>query len=769
MSKPGPNDFGNLSMFELFRSEVETQSAILTQELLALEKNENVAQNLKELMRAAHSLKGASRIVDRKSAVRIAHAMEDCFVAAQQRKCSLPAEVIDVLLTGIDLLNRNAQAADDVLSNWENAHQNEIEGFLTSLSALSQVLDHSNVDRSEPTPAARLEATDEEIKRQRVDSAENAIKEAEVGNSAAAVPDRTLRVNADSLDRLLGLAGEGFLAARWLESFSAEMLRLKRLHSRVGRGFEALREMIPATALDERTNQSWSELRNRVADYQRSLAERLLDLDEFDRHFANFSRRLYHDVLDCRMRPFADGVQGFQRMVRDLARSLGKVARLEVEGESTPVGRDILEKLKAPLNHLLRNSLDHGIESSAERRQNGKSDEGTVKLNAYHSAGLLLIVVADDGRGIDVGAIRNAVIRKNLNSPDATNKMSEAELFEFLFLPGFTLKDTLSDMSGRGVGLDVVQTMVKGVGGRVRVSSRRGYGTLFQLELPISLSVLRTLLVEIAGEFYAFPLARVHRALKLPREQIESLEGRQHFQLEEEQVGLVSAHQVLELDEPAWPTGYASIVVLGGRGFRFGLVVDRFLGQRELIVRPLDPRLGKVKNCSAAALMPDGAPVLIMDVDDLQQSIENLASHSRLSQIRSDTKPELSKRQKYVLIVDDSLTVRELERKLLERKGYRVNVAVDGIDGWNAVRTGQYDLVVTDVDMPRMDGVELLKLIRQDSRLKTLPVMIVSYKDRQEDRRRGLEAGADYYLTKASFQDETLVRVVTDLIGKAEQ
>ena len=208
--------------------------------------------------------------------------------------------------------------------------------------------------------------------------------------------------------------------------------------------------------------------------------------------------------------------------------------------------------------------------------------------------------------------------------------------------------------------------------------------------------------------------------------------------------------------------------MLGDKDTRYGLVIDRFLGEGELVVRTLDSRLGKVKNVSSAALMPDGSPVLIIDVDDLKRSIENLASGQRLVRVGSPTDEEASRKRKRVLVVDDSLTVRELERKLLDSRGYTVDVAVDGMDGWNAVRTGHYDLVVTDVDMPRLDGVELLKLIRKDSRLKALPVMIVSYKDRQEDRSRGLEAGADYYLTKASFHDETLLRVVTDLIGGAD-
>jgi two-component system sensor histidine kinase and response regulator WspE len=748
MSKMDLTNLSDLSMLELFRMEVETQSTILTEGVLGLEQDEGATERLRELMRAAHSLKGAARIVGRKAAVRVAHAMEDCFVAVQEKKQTLSPGLIDALLAGIDLLNRIAQVSDEVLEGWEASQRQEIETFLSSLISLSEAVVHG------PLPDGR--------------GSEAATEPRAPAGAPPALSDRVLRITADNLDRLMGLAGEALVTSRYLDDFAADMLRQKRLQHQFSQVLEGLRDLLPAVSLNERAAGRLMELRERIAVSQRALAERMSSFELFHRRFVNFSSRLYHEVLDCRMRPFADGIQGFQRMVRDVARSLGKTVRLEIKGESTPVDRDILERLKAPLDHLLRNSLDHGVETPADRQANGKSEEGLLQLQACHSAGMLLVTVADDGRGIDPEAVRKTVVQKNLTTLETTQKMTESELFEFLFLPGFTLKESVSEFSGRGVGLDVVQTMVKEVGGRLRVSSRKGHGTSFQVELPLTLSVVRTLLVEIGGEPYAFPLARIDRALKLPRERIESLQGRQHFVLGEERIGLVAAHQVLNLDASPPLSGDASVIVLGDKAARYGLLIDRFLGERELVVRTLDPRLGKLKNISSAALMPDGSPALIVDVDDLKRSIEALASSQRLSRVTSETGAEAVKKRKHVLVVDDSLTVRELERKLLDGRGYAVDVAVDGMDGWNAVRTGHYDLVVTDVDMPRLDGIELLKLIRKDSRLQSLPVMIVSYKDRQEDRSRGLEAGADYYLTKASFHDETLLQVVADLIGGAD-
>jgi two-component system sensor histidine kinase and response regulator WspE len=344
--------------------------------------------------------------------------------------------------------------------------------------------------------------------------------------------------------------------------------------------------------------------------------------------------------------------------------------------------------------------------------------------------------------------------------------MTDDELLEFLFLPGFTMKKTVTEISGRGVGLDIVQNLAKSVRGNVRVSAQAGRGTRFQLQLPLTLSVVRTLLVEIGGEPYALPLTQIANALKLPHEKIEALEGRHHFSHRDRKIGLLSAHQILDCNGPKPPGDDLPVVVLGERGVFYGLVVDRFLGERELVVQPLDPRLGKVKDISAAALMEDGSPVLIVDVDDMVRSIEKLVSGGTLAGVRRDALETTARKKKRVLAIDDSLTVRELERKLLASRGYHADVAVDGMDGWNAVRTGNYDLVVTDVDMPRMDGIELVRRMRDDARLRAIPVMIVSYKESEEDRARGLEAGANAYLTKSSFHDETLVREVQDLIGE---
>jgi two-component system sensor histidine kinase and response regulator WspE len=369
--------------------------------------------------------------------------------------------------------------------------------------------------------------------------------------------------------------------------------------------------------LDEQTQTALADAQRLASDCQHALAERMHELERFDRRFANLSNRLYDEAIACRMRPFADGVQAFPRMVRDVARSLGKDVKLDLVGESTQVDRDILAKLDAPLGHLLRNAVDHGIEGPDERRAAGKPPEGVIRLEARHSAGALHVIISDDGRGVDLDSLRATVAERKLIHADAAVALSESELLEFLFLPGFSMKGAVTDISGRGVGLDVVRDMVRQVRGTVHVSSQPGKGTRFQLQLPVTLSVVRTLLADVSGEPYAFPLAHIVRTLKLPKDGIQLLEGRQHFHFDGRQIGLVTAHQVLGTGELA-PTGDSlSVIVIGDATRVYGLVVDRFLGERELVVQPLEGQFGKIKDIAAGALMVDGSPVLIVDTEDL--------------------------------------------------------------------------------------------------------------------------------------------------------
>ena len=708
------DDLSNLSMLELFQAEAESQTAAMTSGLLELERDPSAIRHLEALMRAAHSLKGAARIVNVEVAVSIAHAMEDCFVAAQRATIQLRQGEIDVLFQGVDLLLHLSKRSEKEAAEWEAQHAERIKNLLTELTQIT-------LGRVRPKPDA-AQAGGMEPRLQDVDASGQLVptnlgppaSESGSGDAATAAvakrgrgSDRVLRLTAENLNRLLGLAGESLLESRWLHPFSQSIQRLKRMQSDLAESVEALRDSLGPRELPDRVQHQLNEVTVRLAESRQWVSDRAADLEMFDRRSANRAHRLYEEVLQCRMRPFADVVRRFPRMVRDLARTLGKSVRLEVIGEGTLVDRDILDKLETPLVHLLRNAVDHGCETAEERRQCGKPEEGLIRLEARHTAGMLTITVTDDGPGISPDKLRDTIVQKRLVNEVVAGKLSESELLEFLLLPGFTLRETVTEFSGRGVGLDVVHNVIKGVRGSVRIATHPGRGMRFQLHLPLTLSVLRTLLVEVAGEPYAIPLSQIVRALKLPREEIQALDGRHFLDYDGQQIGLLTAHQVLDHEQPPPTSGPLAVVVLGNRTTRYGLVVDRLLGERELVVQPLDLRLGKIQDISAGSIMEDGSPVLIADVEDMIRTIEKLISVGQLDTVSREAIEASTRKIKRILAVDDSLTVRELEKKLLDGSGYVTEVAVDGMDAWNAVRTGNYDLVITDVDLPRMEGIEL--------------------------------------------------------------
>ncbi|WP_435022633.1 hybrid sensor histidine kinase/response regulator (plasmid) [Tundrisphaera sp. TA3] len=823
------DDLSGFSLMDLFRSEADGQTAALAEGLLNLEGEGASPAAIEPLMRAAHSLKGAARIVGLDAAVRVAHALEDCFVDAQKGAFAIQTHHVDIFLNAVDLLSRCSMVAESEISSWQAEHEAEIAGAVAQLEAIREgksapapapnepiapapgdppnepngagepadlgtpnepnpppptdpaavVPNEPNDDPppsvappNEPNESGPDDLLDDEHARAvtgRIESMapELSIDDMPVQGPQADSPNRVVRVSAESLTRLMGLAGESLVHARQLRPL-VDALTAHRA------GQAALLETLRALE-DRRSSGPGGGVEMELIAKARGQVDRSLQdlggdvelFEDYARRGEDLAGRLHHEVLASRMRPMSEGARGFPRMVRDVSRQLGKMVRFELKGENTGVDRDILDKLEAPLNHLIRNSLDHAIESPAEREAAGKSPTGTIRLEARHRAGLLQITLSDDGRGIDVERLRVKVVEKRLVAEGMAGRLTEAELLEFLFLPGFSTRDSVTELSGRGVGLDVVQDMVRTVGGTVRIASRPGRGTKFTLHLPITMSVVRALLVRVAGEPYAFPLNRIDRIARVSRSGLRMLEGRPHFPVDDQLVGLVEASQVFGLPGGETSGDELPIVVASDRSQRFGVVVEAFLGERDLEVRPLDPRLGKPPDINSASVLEDGWPVLIVDVEDMVRSIDNLFGGRRLKGLSDAAELAARPSAKRILVVDDSITVRELERQLLEGRGYDVDVAVDGVDGWNAARGGGYHLIISDVDMPRMDGIQLVRSIKSDARLRGTPVIIVSYKDREEDRMRGLDAGADGYLTKSSFHDRTFLDAVVDLIGEA--
>lgn len=713
-------------LFDVFMEDATTRSAEISDGLLKMERNPREAPTVDSLLRASHSLKGAARIAGIEWLVNFAHRMEDCFSAVRDAKIEPDSDFFDLLFECSDFI------AAAVASRFSGVDISAAGGLSDDMSALLN---------GKYKPAAK-----------------SAKAFSSPARADSAKPQTSVKVAAKSLNSLMELAAESLIENRRIEPYREAMISIKNGQEQIARHLEnalyALEGAVGAEAAQAHLELARRAIHKSVADVRSQIDS----FGEYSRRNVLIAGRLYSEVLSSRMRPFSDGIVSLPRMVRDLAKSIGKKIDFEVDGAKTPVDRDVLEKLEPALMHIVRNACDHGIETPAEREAAGKPQAGRIFMRAWHSAGFLKISVSDDGRGISEKSVKRKIVERKIASAEMLENISKDELYSFLLLPGFTTKPEISEISGRGVGLDVVQTMLHDVGGTISIISEEGKGSTFELKLPITRSVLKSLVVSIDGQPYAFALARVYRTVKLDLPQIRTVEGRRYFDLDGKTVGLVSGAGALGFGESgnSWDCIYA--VVVADKNNLYGIEIDSLPTESELVVRPLHARLGKIPCVSAASLTEDGLPILILDIDDLVRSIDKfLSSGGTLECAPSEENAESAGR---VLVVDDSATVRETQRQILEGAGYTVDTAVDGMDGWNSVRLNHYDLIVSDIDMPRLNGFEFIEKVRGREDSKSTPVIIVSYKDRQEDRARAKAVGASCFLTKSSFQDDTFIDAV---------
>ncbi|PZO10199.1 MAG: hybrid sensor histidine kinase/response regulator [Lysobacteraceae bacterium] len=730
---PAPATALDARLRGLFATEVDDKCNAMERVLLQLEQAPERLELIAPLMRAAHSIKGAARAVRNEDAVRLAHAFEDCMSAAQKRATPVDGERLDLALRAVDRLRRlgtdDSQAARDAAA--------ELVAALTAAPAAGAV---ATTAQAGPAPAPTYIDVED--------------------------TDPILRVRASHVGRLIALAGTGMIENRRLRPFGERQQRLRRDLADASRMLDELHHELGAPGPQTPIGSPLAALRHQLSASRGTINQWLDEFGAYERESGDLTERLYHHASQTRLRPFADIAESYPRMVRELSRQLGKRVHTTLSGEQLAVDRDVLERLDAPLTHLLRNAIDHGIEDPARRLAAGKPEEGHLKIAASYRAGMLSIEVGDDGAGIDFERVRARLREGQGLSEVEAAAMDEDALAETLFTAGFTTREQVSEISGRGVGLDVVRQMLKQLEGSVRLHSTPGAGTRFSLLVPISRAVTRAVAVGVAGETYAFPLLRIERLVRAGADQIHRREGMQYLALEGNNIGLVPLAELLGLGSTRVGGDGTDIVVVSQDGRRAGFAVDSVLGEFDLATRPLDARLGRVADLAALALMPDGAPVVLLDTEDLMRgALERERQHERLAGQSEDS---AAPRRRRVLVVDDSISVRELVRQLLAARGFEVQVAVDGMDAWSRLREWPCDLVVTDVDMPRMDGIELTRSIKQDPRLRNLPVIIVSYRDRPEDRGRGLEVHADAYLTKSDFQEHGFLDVVHSLIGDAE-
>lgn len=523
--------------------------------------------------------------------------------------------------------------------------------------------------------------------------------------------------------------------------------------------------LVPKLAAEERVR----EVKALVETLKRGLGVRG-QAEELLRHLTSDQRTigravdsLQEELRRTRLTPASIILDLFPRMVRDVARAHGKEVEWRVHGADLEVDRKVLETMKDPLIHLVRNAIDHGIEPSEARVQAGKAARGQVAVSVTSlEGGRIEICVQDDGRGIDPARVKAAAVRARLLSAEDAEAKTDDDALDLIFRSGLSTSPMITDLSGHGLGLAIVKEGAEHLGGRIQVETQAGVGTTIRMVLPSSIATFRGLLVQAGGQPFLLPTEAVERAIRIAPEDVASVEGRQAIRWDGHPLYLARLSELLGVAERTEQSESASkqpCVIVGSGDEQVGLVVEAILGEQEVLVKQFGPPLVRVKHVAAAGLLGTGRVVLILRPADL---VTSARQSPRASAPRAAA--EELHRQPVILVVDDSITTRTMEKNILEASGYQVRVAVDGLDAWTALKSEAVDLVVSDVDMPRMDGFELTARIRADRKLADLPVLLVTALESREDKERGIEVGANAYIVKSSFERSNWLEIIRRLV-----
>jgi chemotaxis protein histidine kinase CheA len=466
-------------------------------------------------------------------------------------------------------------------------------------------------------------------------------------------------------------------------------------------------------------------------------------------------------ALSMRMLPLSWTFEPATRMVRDLGRSLSKPVECVTSGAEIELDRHVIDRLSDPLVHILRNCVDHGIELPEARKAAGKPAVGRIQLSARQDGAAVIIEISDDGAGISLERVRAKAIQRGIIDAERASTMSEAQMIDLIFLPGFSTSPIITDLSGRGVGMDVVKKIILDeLRGIVTVETREGQGTLFRIKIPVSLSMMRVLVCEAAGVPFGFTAQYITEMMRVRSDQLLTVTGAQAFVLRNEFVHLISLAKLLNLPAVQKPQNDSvlAVVVHAGEG-KLGLIVDTLLDERDMVIKPLPQHLGSLTLVSGMVVSNKNQLVSVLHVPKLIEMAK--AMRGEAVSLPSSSAPLHSR----ILVVDDSLNTREIEKEVLESHGFTVFLAEDGIDGWQKAMAGDYDAVLTDVEMPGMDGFALTRKLRGHEKYQHTPIIIITSRDKEDDRRRGIEVGADAYIVKGDFNQSSLVDTLRSLLG----
>jgi len=743
-------EFDRSAFIGKFKEEAAEYLQRLNEGVIALEGDPTNRPLIDRMLRDAHTLKGSSRMVGLLEISDVAHRLEDIMVGLRDGQRPYVPELTDGFFDALDaILYLTEHAGEEVSATLD------VPALLGRLESLNAAAAPQATSVAGPRVPARDGATvaptalagDEDVLHARESS--------------------TVRVKTEHVDRLLNLVSEVVIG-----DIKAD---------------ERERELRAVTVLSGETNRLWARLRAGVAGLEPAAAESLaVHVESLDSALAEQRSRLtrltsasaddssrsstvvqdlQEQAMALRMLPVATVTAALPRAVRDLARQAGKDVELVIEGGDTELDRKVLEEINDPLIHIVRNAIDHGIETPELRRAAGKPARGRVCIAARQEGDRIIIEVSDDGAGIDPDRVREVAERRGYLTAAEAAALSDRQAMYLIFEPGFTTSSIITELSGRGVGMDVVREFaVEKLRGALDVESTPGEGTTFSLTIPLTLALIRALLVRVDGQTFAVPTVSITETLRIDPAEVMRTEGHDVIRRERRTVPIVSMCDVLGFDAVAVTPRRLPVIVVGLSGQRMGFVVDAMLGEQRIVIKTLADQLGRAEMVAGVTVLGAGEVVPILDVSALMARGREISGfRSRRPQPVAVQQPA---RRRSVLICEDSFTTRELERSIFEAAGYSVETEPDGAQGLARLQEGlRVDAVVTDVQMPAMTGFELARAIKTDPALRDIPVVIVTSLERAEEKAEGIDSGADAYITKSVFNQDTLLDTVERLIG----
>lgn len=748
----------------------------IDQDLVELEARPNDLELLNRIFRVAHTVKGSSSFLNFDVLTRLTHHMEDVLNKARRAELKLTSEVMDVVLESIDMMKALLHGIRD--------HGNDvdvgidIDDICVRLTAVSEGDEIPAAGEAfiDPAPSSQMvEETEEEVD---VSALNDDEVEAEIERllKLRKEEDRQRRAQKKQetpKESLKKESEEEAVVAKPVRASSSE-----ERSAPAKKGATAVEQTIRVEVkrLDDLMNLIGELVlgKNRLIKIYDDVEERyegeqfLEELNQVVSAISIVTTDLQIAVMKTRMLPIAKVFNKFPRMVRDLSRELGKSMDLEITGEDTELDKSIVEEIGDPLVHMIRNSCDHGIEDAATRAKMGKPEKGLIELKAYNEGNHIVIEITDDGKGLDPDILRSKAIEKGIITEREADSMSDKEAFALIFKPGFSMAKQVTNVSGRGVGMDVVRTNIEKLNGIIDIDSEIGRGTVMKLKIPLTLAIIQALLVGAQEEYYAIPLASVLETVRVPIDNIYTIEGKNVLRLRDEVLSLVRLSDVFGVKQVFEGGDMTYVVVIGLAESKLGVIVDTLVGQEEIVIKSMGDYLQGIEGIAGATIRGDGRVTLIVDVAALMEMAKGIKVD-----IRAAAKESLAHKSKpsdyKVLVVDDSKMDRNIMMKSMEPIGITPIEAANGLDALNIIKSGEHsiDAVLIDIEMPRMDGYTLAGEIRKYSKYKNLPLIAVTSRTSKSDRLRGVEVGMTEYITKP-YSPEYLESVVRKNIKLSE-